>query len=79
MMLIFFFLICFNIAQVDDDLIATEVHGSVSKNCIELNELPNDGKNNNTYGEEIIDWNELLLNLVVGLHQFFIINIQIGA
>ena len=37
MMLIFFFLICFNIAQVDDDLIATEVHGSVSKNCIELN------------------------------------------
>ena len=38
-------------------MIATEVHGSVSKNCIELNELPNDGKNNNTYGDEIIDWN----------------------
>ena len=34
------------------------VHGCVSKNCIELNELPNDGKNNNTYGDEIIDWNE---------------------
>ena len=79
MMLIFFFLICFNIAQVDDDLIATEVHGSVSKNCIELNKLPNDGKNNNTYGDKIIDWNELPLNLAVGLHQFIIINIQIGA
>ena len=60
-------------------MIATEVHGSVSKNCIELNKLPNDGKNNNTYGDEIIDWNELPLNLAVGLHQFFIINIQIGA
>ena len=43
-MLIFFFLnFCFNIAQVDDDLIASEVHGSVSKNRVELNELPNDG------------------------------------
>ena len=39
-------------------MIASEVHGCVSKNCIELNELPNDGKNNNTYGDEIIDWNE---------------------
>ena len=27
-------------------------------NCVELNELPNDGKNNNTYEDEIIDWNE---------------------
>ena len=55
MLIFFFFKICFNIAQVDDDLIATEVHGSVSKNCIELYDLPNDGKNNNTYGDEIID------------------------
>ena len=39
-------------------MIASGVHGSVSKNCVELNELPNDGKNNNTYGDEIIDWNE---------------------
>ena len=38
-------------------MIASEVHGSVSKNCVELNELPNYGKNN-TYGDEIIDWNE---------------------
>ena len=30
-------------------MIASGVHGSVSKNCVELNELPNDG---------IIDWNE---------------------
>ena len=60
-------------------MIAIEVHGSVSKNCIELNKLPNDGKNNNTYEDEIIDWNELPLNLAVGLHQFIIINIQIGA
>ena len=44
MMLIVFFNFCFNIAQVDDDLIASEVHGSVSKNRVELNELPNDGK-----------------------------------
>ena len=40
----FFFNFCFNIAQVDDDLIASEVHGSVSKNHVELNEFPNDGK-----------------------------------
>ena len=38
-------------------MIASEVHGSVSKNCVELNELPNYGKNN-TYGDEIIYWNE---------------------
>ena len=57
MILIFFFNSCFNIAQIDDDLIATEIHGSVSRNCVELNEFPNDGKNNNTW-REIIDWNE---------------------
>ena len=39
-------------------MIASEVHGSVSKNCVELNELPNDGKNNNTCGDEIIVWND---------------------
>ena len=55
-MFFFFFLnFCFNIAQVDDDLIASEIHGSVSKNCVEF---PNDRKNNNTYEEEIIDWNK---------------------
>ena len=42
MILIFFS--CFNIAQIDDNLIASEIHGSVSKNCVELNELRNDGK-----------------------------------
>jgi len=39
-------------------LIASKVQGSVSKNCVELTELPNDGKNNNTYGDEIIYCNE---------------------
>jgi len=45
-------------------LIASEVHRSVSKNCVELNELPNDGKNHNTYGDEIIDWNECPIDKV---------------
>ena len=59
MILIFFFNSCFNIAQIDDDdLIASEIHGSVSRNCVELNEFPNDGKNNNPCGGEIVDWNE---------------------
>ena len=60
-MLIVFLIFFFNIAQFDDDLIASEVHGSVSKNCVELNELPNYGKNN-TYGDEIIYWNECPIN-----------------
>ena len=47
-MILFFFFSCFNIAQIDNDLIASEIHGSVSRNCVELNEFPNDGKNNNT-------------------------------
>ena len=59
MILIFFFFnSCFNIAQIDDDLIASEIHRSVSRNCVELNEFPNDGKNNNTSGGEIVDSNE---------------------
>ena len=45
-------------AQIDDNLIASEIHGSVSRNCVELNEFSNDGKNNYTCGEKIIDWNE---------------------
>ena len=59
MRLISFFNSCFDIAQIDDDdLIASEIYGSVLRNCVELNEFPNDGKNNNTCGGEIIDWNE---------------------
>ena len=54
----FFFNSFVTIAQIDDDLIASEIHGSVSRNCVELNEFSNDGKNNNTCGEKIIDWNE---------------------
>ena len=57
-MILIFFFYCFNIAQINDDLIASEIHKSVSRNCVELNEFPNDGKNNNTCGGEIIDWNE---------------------
>ena len=49
----------FNIVQIDDDLITSEIHRSVSRNCVELNEFPNDGKNNNnTRGGEIVDWNK---------------------
>ena len=73
-MLIVFF---FNIAQANDDLITSEVHGSVSKNCVELNELPNDGKNNNTYGDEIIDWNEFPLSslpAIVNLQKLVALN-----
>ena len=57
-MILIFFNSCFNIAQIDDDLIASEICGSVSRNCVELNEFPNDGKNNNTCEGEIIDCNE---------------------
>ena len=54
----FFLNSCFNIAQIDDDLIVSEIRRSVSRNCVELNEFPKDGKNNNTHGGEIVDWNE---------------------
>ena len=54
----FFGYSCLTIAQIDDDLIASKIHGSVSRNCVELNEFSNDGKNNNACGEKIIDWNE---------------------
>ena len=49
---IFIFNFCYNIAQIDDDLIASEIHESV------LNEFPNDGKNIVTCEEEIVDWNK---------------------
>ena len=62
MILIFFSNSCFNMAQIDDNLIASEIHRSVSRNCVELNEFPNDGKNNNPCGGEIVDWNECPLD-----------------
>ena len=49
-LIFFFFYSCFNIAQIDDDLIASEIHKSVSRNCVELNEFPNDGKKKKTCG-----------------------------
>ena len=57
-MILIFFNSCFNIAQIDDDLIASEIHKSVLKNCVKLNEFPNDGKNNNPCEGEIVDSNE---------------------
>ena len=47
MMLIFFFFNpCYNIEQMNDIVIASEIYQSVSRNCVDLNELPNDGENN---------------------------------
>ena len=61
-MILIFFYSCFNIAQIDDDLIASEILKNVSRNCVELNEFPNDGKNNNPCGGEIVDWNGCPIN-----------------
>ena len=74
MILIFFFNSCFNIAQIDDGLIASEIQGSVSRNCVELNEFLNDGKNNNTCGGEIIDWNECTIDEMGVIEEYEDIN-----
>ena len=66
-----FFNFCFNIAQVDDDLIAIEVHESVSKNCVELNEFPNDGKINNTYGVPRSINNSIKINIFLQIEEYF--------
>ena len=42
----------------NDIVIASEIYQSVSRNCVDLNELPNDGENNDICGEEIVVWNE---------------------
>ena len=73
-MILFFFFSCFNIAQIDNDLIASEIHGSVSRNCVELNEFPNDGKSNNTCGGEIIDWNECTIDEMGVIEEYEDIN-----
>ena len=59
-MLIFFFFFFFkyNIEQMNDIVIASEIYQSVSRSCINLNELPNDGENKDTCGEEVVVWNE---------------------
>ena len=58
MMLIFFLNPCYNIEQMNDIVIASEIYQSVSRNCVDLNELPNDGENNDICGEELVVWNE---------------------
>ena len=58
MMLIFFFNPCYNIEQMNDIVIASEIYQSVLRNCVDLNELPNDGENNDICGEELVVWNE---------------------
>ena len=42
-------------------VIASEIYQSVSRNCVDLNELPNDGENNDICREEIVVWNEYLI------------------
>ena len=54
----FFFNSCYNIEQMNDIVIASKIHQSVSRNCVDLNELPNDGENNDICGEELVVWNE---------------------
>ena len=62
MMSIFFFLNpCYNIEQMNDIVIASEIYQSVSRNCVDLNEFSNDGENNDICGEEIVVWNEYLI------------------
>ena len=43
---------------MNDIVIASEIYQSVSRNCVDLNELPNDGENNDIYGEKLVVWNE---------------------
>ena len=43
---------------MNDIVIASEIYQSVSRNCVDLNELPNDEENNDICGEELVVWNE---------------------
>ena len=54
----FFFNPRYNIEQMNNIVIASEIYQSVSRNCDNLNELPNDGENNDICGEELVVWNE---------------------
>ena len=45
---------------MNDIVIASEIYQSVLRNCVDLNELPNDGENNDICGEEIVVWKEYL-------------------
>ena len=54
----FIFYPCYNIERINDILIASEIYQSVLRNCDDLNELPNDGENNDICGEELVVCNE---------------------
>ena len=54
----FFFYPCYNIEQMNDIVIASEIYESISRNCVDLNELPNNEENNDTCREEIMVQNE---------------------
>ena len=54
----YFFNPCYNIEQMNDIVIASEIYQSVSRNCVDLNELPNNEENNDTCREEIMVQNE---------------------
>ena len=43
---------------MNDIVIASEIYQSVSRNCVDLSELPNDGENKDTCGEGVVVWNE---------------------
>ena len=43
---------------MNDIVIKSEIYQSVSRNCVDLNELPNDGESNDICGEEIVVQNE---------------------
>ena len=58
MIFLFIFYPCYNIEQMNDIVIASEIYQSISRNCVDLNELPNDGENNDICGEELVVWNE---------------------
>ena len=57
----FFFYPCYNIEQMNDIVIASEIYQTVSRNCVDLYEPSNDGENNDSCGEEIVVWNEYLI------------------
>ena len=57
----FFFYPCYNIEQMNDIVIASEIYQTVSRNFVDLYEPSNDGENNDSCGEEIVVWNEYLI------------------
>ena len=46
---------------MNDIVIASEIYQTVSRNCADLYEPSNDGENNDSCGEEIVVWNEYLI------------------